>query len=141
MHLPASVLAVAVALSVCRKLSAGRSALTRARVRAWITTTTVPAATRLELPAGGDFTLSLADSEGRLLMLERRGEQLALTRRDAVSPFLDAVCRTRLAQEHGLSVWLDYGSIELLDQTGTLALTMQHRMAGEHWSLRYRTGA
>ncbi len=102
---------------------------------------TVPAATRLELPAGGDFTLSLADSEGRLLMLERRGEQLALTRRDAVSPFLDAVCRTRLAQEHGLSVWLDYGSIELLDQTGTLALTMQHRMAGDLWSMRYRTGA
>lgn len=102
---------------------------------------TVPAAASLTLPGARDFTLSLADDTGRLLVLERQGEYLALTRRDAVSPFLDTVCRARLPREHGLSLWLDAGSIELLDQTGTLALTLQHRMAGERWALRYRTDA
>lgn len=101
----------------------------------------VPACARLELAGGADCTLSLADAAGRLLVLERRGDTLLLTRRDPVSPFLDTVCRARLDAGRGMTLWLDAGSIELLCDAGMLALTLQHRMAGETWSLRYRAAA
>lgn len=141
------------AMSVPRRLSLVRSgsgyrlrqeqepAAVRAVPAAALDAATIPAAARLALPGGMDLTLAIGDADGRLLVLERQGDRLAVTRRDPVSPFLDMVCRAQLDPACALTLWLDGGSVEVLDETGTLALTMQHRMAGEHWSLRYRTGA
>lgn len=98
----------------------------------------VPAAARLELPGARDLALTLTDDAGRMLIVERHGEQLAVTRRDPVSPFLDTICRARVDAAQAVALWLDCGSLEVLDVSGTLALTVQHRMAGNQWSLRYR---
>ncbi len=96
----------------------------------------VPAAARLVLPGHTDMTLSLSDAAGRLLRLERQGHDLALTRCDPVSPFLDTVCRVQLDPARSVSVWLDAGSVEVLDDHGLLSLTLQHRMTGDQWALR-----
>ncbi|MEN9683099.1 MAG: hypothetical protein RLZZ427_850 [Pseudomonadota bacterium] len=98
----------------------------------------LPMATALALPPRGDFTLVLDDGAGRLLMIERHAAQVLVTRRDPVSPFLDAVCRARVASDALLSLWLDVGSLEVLADDGTVAISLQHRMAGEKISARLR---
>ena len=55
---------------------------------------------------------------------------------DPVSPFLDTVCRVQLDPARSVSVWLDAGSVEVLDDHGLLSLTLQHRMTGDQWALR-----
>ena len=101
----------------------------------------VPAAARMTLPGGRDWTLVLGDDDGRLLMVEQRGAQVLVTRRDPVSPFLDVVCNARSAAGGAsLDLWLDGGSAELLSDDGTLSLSLQHRLTGESLSLRYREG-
>lgn len=98
----------------------------------------VPQAARLLLPDAGDFALVLSDDEGRLLMVERRGAQVLVTRRDPASPFLDAVCSARVADAGALELWLDAGSLELMGDDGAVALSLQHRMVGETLALRLR---
>lgn len=98
-------------------------------------------AARIDLAAHQDRVLTLADSEGRLLVIERRGDLLVCTRRDRQSPFLDAVCSARLDPAAGLVLWLDGGSAELLSDDGLTALTVQHRLAGEALSLRHAVAA
>ncbi len=101
----------------------------------------IPAAARLTLPAATDWSLVLGDDQGRLLMVEQRGAQVLVTRRDAVSPFLDVVCNARSAGSGAFELWLDAGSLELLGDDGTLSLSLQHRLAGESLAMRYREGA
>jgi fructan beta-fructosidase len=98
--------------------------------------TTIPAACTIDLAGLDDLALTIGDRAGRLLLVERRGDQLALTRRDPVSPFLDTIQRTRLADGSALQLWLDAGSLELFSADGTLAVTVQHRLEGEHYALR-----
>ncbi|MFM2300553.1 MAG: hypothetical protein RLZZ84_289 [Pseudomonadota bacterium] len=98
----------------------------------------IPQAARLTLPGSGDLTAVLGDAEGRLLMVERRGAQILVTRRDPVSPFLDAVCSARIAADSPVELWLDAGSIEVLGDAGVLSISLQHRMTGDSLSLRVR---
>lgn len=98
----------------------------------------VPLATRLDLPPGTDFSLTLADSEGRQITLERRGDLLVTTRRDPISPFLDHGQPIRIASGEELTLWLDYGSAELIAADGTVCVTLQHRMAGDALAMQYQ---
>ncbi len=98
-------------------------------------------AVRIDLPARQDAALTLADTAGRLLVIERRDEALVCTRRDPQVPALDAVCQTRLDPAQALVLWLDHGSLELLSADGLTALTLQHRLAGERLSLRHAVTA
>ena len=75
--------------------------------------------------------LRLADAEGRKLTIEQEATLLRVTRLDPASPFLDAFRKVQLPAGHGLELWLDAGSIEIIGDGGGLSLTMQHRMAGE----------
>ena len=101
----------------------------------------LPMSARIELPAAQDFTLTLADADGRLLMLERHGEKAVLTRRDPVSPFLDSSQPLRIGRQSAITLWLDHGSAELFADDGEVCATLQHRMAGAELAMRYRTTA
>jgi fructan beta-fructosidase len=103
--------------------------------------TSIPAACMLDLAGDGDFALTIGDRAGRLLLVERRGDQLALTRRDPVSPFLDTIQRAQLPSGEGLQLWLDAGCLELFGADGTLVVTLQHRLEGEALLLRCTDGA
>lgn len=98
-------------------------------------------AARLDLPGTQDFALAIGDQEGRSVRIERRGTGLVVTRRDPVSPFLDGECETSLEGDAPLSLWLDTGSIELLGGEGCVALTVQHRLAGERLALHFEQTA
>jgi hypothetical protein len=102
---------------------------------------TVPLAARLDLPGADDFALTLADADGRLLVLERRGDTLVATRRDPASPFLDSAQPFRIGRDGPITLWLDHGSAELFAADGTICATLQHRMAGTSLTLRARIGA
>lgn len=95
----------------------------------------VPASARVELPRQGDFKAILSDQEGRAIELERRGETLSLRRRDAVSPFLNDEQVFTLNAGAPLTLWVDHGSVELFAADGLVCATMQHRMAGEEFTL------
>lgn len=99
-----------------------------------------PAAAAIDLPGGADLALTIADRSGRLLLIEQRGDQVALTRRDPTSPFLDSIKSVRGAGSR-LTLWLDSGSIELLSADGSLALSMQHRLEGKDFDLRINAAA
>ena len=101
----------------------------------------VPLAARLDLPADADFTLTLADCDGRQLKLERRGDLLVTTRRDPVSPFLDHAQPVRIESGAALTLWLDYGSAELIAADGTVCVTLQHRMAGDALAMDFQINA
>lgn len=90
----------------------------------------VPLASRFSL-TGDACRLRLADGEGRELVIERSPGRLCVTRRDPVSPFLDAMREVALAGSGSVDVWLDAGSVELLADGGAVSLTMQHRLSGE----------
>jgi fructan beta-fructosidase len=100
----------------------------------------VPLAARLDLPGDRDFALTLADVDGRLLLIERHGALLTMTRRDPVSIFLDAAQTMRSASVAPLTLWLDHGSAELFGADGLLCATMQHRMAGTALTMRLKLG-
>lgn len=99
----------------------------------------LPAAARLELPDCKEFSLTIGDESGRLLVVERREDLLLVSRRDPVSPFLDTVDRVRRAEIGALRLWLDSGSIEAIGADGALCFTLQHRLDGVSYSMRYRT--
>lgn len=94
-------------------------------------------AVHLELPGHDNFAAVISDTEGRQLQIERRGAGLFVMRRDPVSPFLDTDCKAAIPEARKLDLWLDAGSIELLDETGTLAVSLQHRLAGERLALHF----
>jgi sucrose-6-phosphate hydrolase SacC (GH32 family) len=100
---------------------------------------TVPMAVKIELSPDEDFALTLADADGRLLILERQGDMLAFTRRDPVSPFLDCSQPFWIKRGAAATLWLDHGSAELLADDGMVSATMQHRMAGTELTMRCRT--
>ena len=96
---------------------------------------------RLDLAPHDNFLIALSDPEERLLQFERRGDLLFILRRDPVSPVLDTVCKLAISGSPKLSLWLDAGSLEVLDDAGQLALTLQHRLTGEHLKMRFEQGA
>ncbi|MBN8500548.1 MAG: glycoside hydrolase family 32 protein [Sphingomonadales bacterium] len=98
----------------------------------------VPMVARLDLPGTDDFALTLSDRDGRLLVLERRGDTVVFTRRDPVSPFLDTAQPFRIGHHAALTLWLDHGSAELFTDNGQSCATLQHRMAGSELMLRHR---
>lgn len=98
-------------------------------------------AARIRVPAHDNLRVAIGDADGRLLQLERRGDQLFVLRRDPVSPILDTICKLAISGSPRLSLWLDAGSLELLDEAGQHALTLQHRLAGEHLTLRFEQAA
>ena len=87
--------------------------------------------------SGDAFSLSLADAQGRKLLVERREGMLKFTRLDPASPFLDASREMPIRAGSGLELWLDAGSIEFIGERGAVALTMQHRMTGQRLSLHW----
>lgn len=103
--------------------------------------TRIGQAARLDLPGQDNYLLAVGDADGRLLQIERRSDAVFVLRRDPVSPFLDTVCRLALSVSRRLSLWLDGGSLELLDDAGQHALTLQHRLAGEQLTLRFEQAA
>lgn len=94
------------------------------------------AATRITLPDQQEYSLSIADQAGRMVLVEGRGGLLLVTRRDPVSPFLDAVHKVQLSSDAALTLWLDHGSAELLGDDGASVTTVQHRLAGAELALR-----
>lgn len=92
-----------------------------------------PAATLATL-APGDGALALVDAVGRHVRVTREGARLVVERRDPVTPELNARAEVAVDSAVALSCLTDHGSIELFDATGTLALTMQHRLAGAVWA-------
>ena len=78
-------------------------------------------------------TLALEDGAGRRLEIRRDAHGVAVTRRDPVTPELNADARALLPSEAELTVLIDHGSIELLSGDSTLCLTLQHRLAGSTW--------
>lgn len=98
-------------------------------------------AVRLDLPAQQDLALTVADAEGRLLVIERRADLVVCTRRDPQVPALDTVSPVRVDPAQALVVWLDAGSLELLSADGLTALTLQHRLQGTELALRHSVAA
>lgn len=96
---------------------------------------------QLTLPGQDHFLLAVGDAEGRQLQLERRGDMLFVLRRDPATPALDTVCKLPVSGRTELTLWLDSGSLELFDAAGEIALTLQHRLAGEQLTLRFEQGA
>ena len=95
----------------------------------------VEASVRLDLPCEGDFKAAVSDSEGRAIEVERRGETLAMRRRDPISPFLDDAQVFEAPGNVPLTLWLDHGSAELFAVDGLVCATMQHRMDGVEYNL------
>ena len=95
-------------------------------------------ASALDLPVGRSFALTLDDGAGRRIEIAAGCATLRVSRRDAVSPFLDHECKVPLPGRAPLRLWLDAGSIEILGDDGALSLTMQHRMAGDAVALDWR---
>jgi fructan beta-fructosidase len=94
-------------------------------------------AAHMNLPSDKDYSVTIGDDQGRLLKIERRGNALLVLRRDPVSPFLDTVSRATITSSMALEFWLDTGSIELLSDDGSIALTLQHRLSGKDFALRF----
>lgn len=103
--------------------------------------TTTAQATRIELPAAGDFKLCISDGQGGRIDLERRDNELVATRTDPGAPALDAVRSCGAGSASPLMLWLDFGSLELLAEDGLVALTLQHRLEGEKLGLRFEQPA
>ena len=97
-------------------------------------------ASHLSLP-GAQFSLRLSDADGRALLVERNTSLLRVTRVDPASPFLDARREMPLGAGQPVEVWLDAGSIEIIGEQGAVALTMQHRMAGERLAVDWNEGS
>ena len=98
---------------------------------------TVPAAARIALPGERDFQLHIADADGRMLSIERRASLLVVSRRDPTAPYFDAVQQLQINGPGAIDAWLDAGSLELLGDGGCAAMSVQHRLRGETYALRY----
>ena len=83
--------------------------------------------------SGMTGTLALEDGGGRRLEVSRNGDSVTVTRRDPVTPELDADVHAPLPSGAGLTLLIDHGSIELLADDGMVCLTLQHRLAGSTW--------
>jgi hypothetical protein len=90
----------------------------------------LPLAVRVDLPALALMSLTIADGAGSSLHLTRDCSAITLTRHDAVTAALTAVCQTQVPDTATLTLWLDAGSLEVLDDAGLCALTAQHRLVG-----------
>lgn len=97
----------------------------------------IPASCRISLSAPGNWSLTLADAAGRTLRIERVGAALTVARSDPGLPFLDAVQAAVTVAEAAVDVWLDHGSVEVIDEQGLTSLTLQHRMSGADYAARY----
>ena len=85
------------------------------------------------LVAGMTGTLALEDEAGRRLEVRRERTCVTVTRRDPVTPELDAGVLVPLPSGAGLTLLIDYGSVELLSDDGTVCATLQHRLSGSTW--------
>lgn len=101
------------------------------------TAASIPAACHISLPHGRDYAYRVSDAAGRSLQITRHNDRLQLTRTDPASPFLDCVHRAQIDPAQALELWLDPGSAELLSADGSVALTVQHRLAGDHYVTQY----
>lgn len=80
-----------------------------------------------------DFALALDDQAGRQLAIARHDGTIRVTRRDPVTPELDAAASM---PAHGpVVLLLDHGSLEVIADHGAAAMTLQHRLEGAAWSL------
>ncbi len=95
---------------------------------------TIGQSAQFELPGFGDCSLRITDQTGRLLLIERRGDVLLVTRQDPAAPYLDTVQPAQLHSTAPIKVWLDCGSLELLGDDGCTALSLQHLLNGEELS-------
>lgn len=102
-----------------------------------LSATDCPGFGRFELPAGSGCRLRFIDDAGRELIVERRADQVQLSRRDPAAPYLDTVQSARLDSGIGLTGWLDHGSLELLSGDGACALTIQHLMFAERLNVEF----
>lgn len=96
----------------------------------------VPMAARLAVDDPGPWAIEIGDGEGRHLLVTRDGDSITIARHDPATPELDHRAEAAIDANAPLVLWLDGGSIELLDATGTLAITLQHRLAEETVRLR-----
>ena len=92
---------------------------------------------RIELPGDQPLALTLADGEGRMLRIERRGDAIEVTRHDPGGLYFSAVQTARIAGDAPIQVWLDMGSLEVLGADGCCAITLQHRLAGPDLALHF----
>jgi sucrose-6-phosphate hydrolase SacC (GH32 family) len=95
------------------------------------------AAARIEIPGADACNLTISDSAGRILKVERDASALTVIRCDPDAPYLDARCGVDVEPDQPVTLWLDGGSAELLSQDGRAALTLQHRLSGEVLTLSF----
>ncbi|WP_408588279.1 glycoside hydrolase family 32 protein [Novosphingobium sp.] len=97
---------------------------------------TTPLASRIAIADTGAWSLEIGAADGRHLLIERDHGKVSVARHDPVTPELDGRWEAPIATRAALTLWLDVGSIELLDATGALSLTLQHRLGGPGVYLR-----
>ena len=81
---------------------------------------------RLSLPATDMLDWTASDSQGCLVRIERRGDQVRVSRQVPQAPVLNAECHCTVDSGQALELWFDHGSIELFSYDGTAALTLQY---------------
>ncbi len=101
-----------------------------------LTAQPAPIASCIEIADAGAWSIEIGTADGRHLLVERDHGKVWVARHDPVTPELDGRWEAPIATRQALTLWLDTGSIELLDATGALALTLQHRLAGGTVRLR-----
>ena len=92
---------------------------------------------RIELPGDRHAALTLADGEGRMLRIERRGDTIEVTRHDPAAMYFNAAKTAPLTGDAPIQVWLDVGSVEVLGDDGCCALTLQHRLSGANLAIHF----
>ena len=80
---------------------------------------------RLCLPASERLDWTASDSEGRVVRIERSGDQLLVSRQVPQLRVLDAVCQCTVDPDQALELWFDHGSIEVFSGNGGTAMTLQ----------------
>ncbi len=90
----------------------------------------------LEMAGRGDWQFTLADDAGRKLLVALAAGVLQVERIDPVTPQLNRKSAMAIASDAPVEIWLDSGSIEVIAGKGANCLTLQHRLAGEAFSLR-----
>lgn len=101
-----------------------------------LTAQAAPIALRVAVADSGAWSLEIAAADGRHLLIERDHGKVSVARHDPVTPELDGRWDAPIAAGCPLELWLDTGSLELLDGTGALSLTVQHRLGGKGVHLR-----
>ena len=80
---------------------------------------------RLSLPASERLDWTASDSDGRVVRIERRGDQLLVSRQVPQLRVLDATCQCTVDPDQALELWFDHGLIEVFSSDGGTALTLQ----------------